>query len=166
MVGRSDLLAGVSDQQAFMDELSRRDFVTFFLRTFPVIRGGALIDHNWHIDAIGHALDEVRLGARRQLLVTLPPRHLKSLILSVAWPAWMLGRDPSQEFICASYALELAVKQARFCRSLMESELYRRIFPRTIIRKSRSAVHDFETTASGGRLATSVGGTLTGRGGE
>lgn len=161
-----ELLAGVSDPLAFMDELARRDFVTFFLRAYAAIRGGAILDHNWHIDAIAHALDEIRLGASRQLLVTLPPRHLKSLSISVAWVAWMLGRDPSLNFVCVSYSNELAAKHARDCRALMESELYRRIFPRTHIRKSRSAVHDFETTASGGRLATSTGGTLTGRGGE
>lgn len=149
-----------------MDELSRRDFVSFFLRAYPAIRGGALIDHNWHIDAIGQVLDDVRRGTSRQLLVTLPPRHLKSLIISVAWVAWMLGHDPALSFVCVSYSNELAVKHARDCRALMESEMYRRVFPRTRIRKSRSAVHDFETTASGGRLATSTGGTLTGRGGE
>jgi predicted phage terminase large subunit-like protein len=166
MIINRDTLAGVSDPQAFMDELARRDFVTFFLRAFPEIRGGAVVGHNWHIDAIAQSLDEIRLGRNRQLLVTMPPRHLKSLIISVAWVAWMLGHDPSLNFICPSYANELSAKHARDCRALMETSFYRRIFPRTTIRKSRSAVHDFETTASGGRLATSVGGTLTGRGGE
>lgn len=161
-----DMLAGVSDPQALMDELSRRDFATFFMRAYPVIRGGDVVEHNWHIDAIAQALDDVRRGANRRLLVTIPPRHLKSLMISVAWVAWMLGRNPTLNFVCASYANELSAKHARDCRALMFSEFYRRIFPRTIIRKSRSAAHDFETTTSGGRLATSVGGTLTGRGGE
>lgn len=159
-------LARLTDPRGFMDELARRDFAAFFLRAFPVIRGGALVDHNWHIDAVAHALEQVRLGRSRQLLVTLPPRHLKSLMISVAWVAWMLGRDPSLNFVCVSYSNELALKHARDCRILMESEMYRRVFPRTRIRRSRSAVHDFETSAAGGRLATSTGGTLTGRGGE
>ena len=165
-MNRAALLAGVSDPEGFMDELARRDFVSFFLRAYPILRGGASVDHNWHIDAIAYELDLVAKGKRRQLLVTLPPRHLKSLMISVAWVAWMLGRDPSLNFVCVSYAIELALKHARDCRFLMESDMYKRMFPRTRIRKSRSAVHDFETTASGGRLATSTGGTLTGRGGE
>jgi len=165
-MNRRELLAGISDPQAFMDELARRDFVAFFRQAYPLLRGGAVVEYNWHIDAIAFELDQVARGRRRQLLVTLPPRHLKSLMISVCWVAWMLGRDPTLNFVCVSYAIELSLKHARDCRSLMNSDMYKRIFPRTRIRKSRSAVHDFETTASGGRLATSTGGTLTGRGGE
>jgi predicted phage terminase large subunit-like protein len=78
----------------------------------------------------------------------------------------MLGRDPTRNFVYGSYSGELAGKLARDCLSIMQSEWYRAIFPGTIISAKRSATHDYETTAGGGRMATSITGTLTGRGGD
>ncbi len=160
------LLNSVANPHAFMDELCRRDLVTFFLRAFPEIRGGGRITPNWHLDAIACQLEQVRSGHRRNLLINLPPRHLKTMMVSVAWVAWMLGHNPKLNFVCVSYANELSLKQARDCRAIMQTPWYRRLFPNTRIRHDRSAAHDFETSAGGGRLSTSVTGTLTGRGGD
>jgi predicted phage terminase large subunit-like protein len=125
-----------------------------------------LILWNWHLDAIVHKLDRVAGGESRRLLINLPPRNGKSNTVSVAWVAWMLGRDPTLNFVCVSYSNELSGKLARDCQSIMQAPWYREIFPGTQITRSRSASHDFETTRGGGRLATSVTGTLTGRGGD
>jgi len=159
------IVAQIDDHQALLDELSRRDFSSFLMRCFPYIRGGAALGMNWHIDAIAFQLGRIQNGHCRRLLVTLPPRNLKSITISVAWVAWSLGHDPSLNFVCVSYSNELSAKHARDCRTIMQSSWYRRLFPRAVI-ASRSAVHDFETTAGGGRLATSTAGTLTGRGGD
>lgn len=159
-------LSHADDPHAIIAELTRSDFVSFLIRTFPHISGGADLELNWHLDAIAHELARVRDGSCRRLLVTLPPRNLKSIMISVAWVAWCLGRDPRINFVCVSYSSELAAKHARDCRPIMQSAWYKKLFPRTIIAATRSAVHDFETTRGGGRLATSVGGTLTGRGGD
>ena len=161
-----DLLNSVRHPEALLDELVRRDFVSFLMRAFPTIRGGAMLELNWHIDAIAQALAGVADGTCKRLLLTLPPRQLKSFMTSVAWVAWRLGNDPRLSFVCVSYSNELSAKFARDCRAIMQSDWYRRTFPRTIITPSRTAVHDFETSVGGGRLATSVGGTLTGRGGD
>jgi predicted phage terminase large subunit-like protein len=156
----------ISDPHSFVDELIRRDFVSFLMRAFPHVRGGADLVPNWHLDAIAYQLERVRRGDCRRLLVTLPPRSLKSITISVAWVAWCLGQDPSLNFVCVSYSNELSAKHARDCRAIVQSPWYRRLFPRTVITASRSAAYDFETTMGGGRLATSIGGTLTGRGGD
>jgi hypothetical protein len=156
---------GISNPQAFMAELTRGDFASFAIGAYPHIRGGANLLPNWHLDAIAHELQRIFDGDNHRLLVTLPPRNLKSLMISVMWVAWCLGRNPRMNFVCVSYASELAIKHARDCRHLMQSAWYRKLFPNTVI-SSRSAAHDFETTRGGGRLATSVGGTLTGRGGD
>jgi len=84
----------------------------------------------------------------------------------VAFPAWALGRDPTLKIICASYSNELAGKHARDFRAVMESAWYRKVFPRTRISKEKNTELEVMTTARGGRLATSVEGTLTGRGGN
>lgn len=144
----------------------RRDFGSFLIRAMPHIQGGASLDYNWHIDAIAHQLERISDGSCRRLIVNLPPRNLKSIMISVAWVAWRLGNEPTLNFVCVSYSNELSSKHARDCRSIMQSSWYQELFPRARIASSRSAAHDFETTVGGGRLATSIGGTLTGRGGD
>jgi len=81
-------------------------------------------------------------------------------------PAWLLGRWPELSIVCASYSAELASKAALDSRSIMNSEWYRRLFPGTRIGRLRDQECDFITTRRGGRFTTSVGGTLTGRGGD
>ncbi|ANY18627.1 Terminase-like family protein [Tsuneonella dongtanensis] len=154
------------DPQGLLTELCRNDFTAFMRRAWPWISGGELLMWNWHLDAIAYRLERIQHGETRRLLVNLPPRNAKSKTVSVAWVAWMLGIDPTLNFVCVSYSQELSNKMARDCRAIMESSWYREIFPGTVISKARSAAWDFETTRGGGRLATSVGGTLTGRGGD
>jgi predicted phage terminase large subunit-like protein len=84
---------------------------------------------------------------------------------SVAFPAWCLGHDPSTQILCVSYAQELADKLSRDCRRLLASDWYQRLFP-TRLARHHQAVPEFETTAQGCRIATSVGGVLTGRGAD
>jgi predicted phage terminase large subunit-like protein len=96
----------------------------------------------------------------------VPPRYLKSICASVAFPAWVLGQDPSRRIVCASYSENLAGKHAGDCRAIMECDWYRRIFPTTRICREKNAELDFATTRQGYRYSTSVAGTLTGRGGN
>jgi len=150
----------------FLQTMMRRDFPTFLRKAFSTIRGGDQLAWNWHLGAMAHVLDQVASGASRRSLINLPPRNLKSLMISVAWVAWMLGHDPRRNFVCVSYSNELSTKFGRECLAIMQSGWYRALFPGTIISAKRSAAHDFETTQGGGRLATSITGTLTGRGGD
>ena len=156
----------LSDPRAAMNHLFRTNFGFFLRKAAPWVNGGSAIEWNWHLDAKVHQLDRVEAGKTLRLLVTLPPRNLKSITISVAWVAWMLGRDPTRNFVCVSYSLPLATKMGRDTLSIMQSAWYKEIFPGTVISSKRSAAHDFETTAGGGRLSTSIGGTLTGRGGD
>jgi predicted phage terminase large subunit-like protein len=116
---------------------------------------------NFHIDAMIHRLQQIEVGDCRRQIITLPPRHLKSVVMT-AWVAWMMGNNPGLRFICASYGQDLADKHARDCIRLMLSPWYQRAFPS--LRLVRKAISDFETTRGGYRLSTSVGGVLTGRG--
>jgi hypothetical protein len=105
----------------------------------------------------------LRKGHIRRLIINMPPRYLKSLLASVAFPAWCLGHDPAAQILCVSYAQELADKLSRDCRRILASDWYLRIFP-TRLSPERQAVPEFETTAQGRRLAISVGGVLTAHG--
>jgi len=154
------------DPQALLKELCRHDFTAFLRKGWPWISGGELLSWNWHLDAIAHKLDRVACGESRRCLINLPPRNGKSKTVSVNWVAWMLGCDPTLNFVCVSYSNELSAKMARDSQAIIQAPWYREIFPGTQITRSRSASYDFETTRGGGRLATSVTGTLTGRGGD
>src|SRR5215472_8065752 len=120
---------------------------------------------SWYHEVIAAKLMAVRQGRIKRLIINLPPRHLKSLMASIAFPAWCLGHDPSAQILCVSYAQDLADKLARDCRSIMMSRRYRQIFA-TRLATQRQAVEEFITTRQGYRLATSTGGVLTGRGAD
>ena len=110
------------------DTLLRRDFVSFAQRCFRELSPRAQFAINWHIEIIAAKLMALRAGKIRQLIINMPPRYLKSLLASVAFPAWCLGHDPAAQILCVSYAQELADKLSRDCRRIVASDWYRWIF--------------------------------------
>ena len=146
--------------------LLKYDFKSFVRKVFSEVSPGTVYMDNWHIDVICGELETMLRGENSRLIVNIPPRYMKSIICSVALPAYILGHFPSESVICVSYADELSKKMAADCRRVMESEWYKRIFPFTRLAPSRREVMDFETTRGGGRYSSTVGGTLTGRGGN
>jgi predicted phage terminase large subunit-like protein len=149
-----------------LNAILRKDLPSFIRRAFLTVSPGDAYMHNWHIEAIAWYLQQCALGYIKRLIITLPPRSLKSISASVAFPAWVLGNDPTRKIICASYAQDLSIKLALDCRSVMESDWYRYCFPLTRPGPAKNTQAEFQTTQKGYRLATSVGGTLTGRGGN
>lgn len=145
--------------------LLRRDFMTFAHRAFVQLNPQTEFLFNWHLDLIADRLMACMEGRCRRLIINLPPRSLKSHLVSVALPAFWLGRHPSAQIICASYGQELAEKFSTDTRKVMTAEWYEAIFP-TRLAPTPNTVRGFHTTAHGARLATSVGGPLTGRGGD
>ena len=154
-----------SPERALLHATLRNRPLAFTQRCFQTLVPSQTFLPNWHIEAIMYQLERVRLGETRRLIITLPPRNLKSICASVAFPAFALGHEPSLRIVCASYSQELAAKHARDCRAVLESRWYRRLFPDTRIAR-KNTEGEIETTKRGYRLATSVGGTLTGRGGN
>jgi len=145
--------------------LLRNDFSTFIERSFYQLNPDVPFLPNWHIEVIASELDRCLRGETKRLIICVPPRSLKSHCASVAFPAWLLGHKPSTKIICASYGQDLADKLALDCRSLMISDWYGKVFS-TRLSTQRQALSEFMTEAQGFRLATSVGGVLTGRGGD
>ena len=111
--------------RAEYEVLLRHDLATFAGRCFQDLNPQTCLSTNWHLEVIAAKLTAVREGKIRRLIINLPPRHLKSLMASVAFPAWCLGLDPSAQILCVSYAQDLADKLARDCRSVMLSPWYR-----------------------------------------
>lgn len=147
-----------------VDAVYRLSFASFVCRAFEAINPGRPLSLNWHIDHICDQLQQMVQGRiPNRLVINLPPRSLKSYIVSVCLVAWLLGRNLTLRIICASYSEDLSNKFSRDCRALMETKLYKRLF-RTRLNPRKTTESEFETTQGGFRLATSVGGTLTGRG--
>jgi predicted phage terminase large subunit-like protein len=153
-------------ERMLFDSVLRSDLNSFIQKAFTTVSPGDGFSANWHIEAMAHELTMMMRGENRRLIITIPPRHLKSICTSVAFPAFLLGHDPTRRIICVSYSQELAVKHANDCRTIMNSDWYRRLFPGTKVDPSKNTETEVMTTERGFRLSTSVGGTLTGRGGN
>ena len=145
-------------------ELLRHDPVAFYHRSFLELNPQTPFHSNWHIEVLATKLEEVRRGICKRLIINLPPRHLKSHVTSVAFPAWILGHDPAKQIICVTYAQDLSDYFARGSRKLMTSPFYEGLFDTRL--SERKAVSDYETTVGGFRFATSTGGIVTGRGAD
>ncbi len=146
--------------------LLRADFNTFIERSLYELNPTTEFRRNWHIEEIAAKLEACRRGEINRLIINEPPRSLKSHCGSVAFPAFLLGHDPTAQIICASYGQDLANKHALDCRTLISSKFYQELFPGTRLSTQRQAVQEFVTTKQGFRLSTSVGGVLTGRGAD
>jgi hypothetical protein len=116
-----------------LDAVLRTDLPAFVRKVFGTVSSGDHYAANWHIEAICHVSEKVRHGEIKRLIITIPPRHLKSICTSVALPAWILGHDPTRKIICVSYAQELSAKHGNDCRAVMSSGWYQRLFPGTKI---------------------------------
>jgi predicted phage terminase large subunit-like protein len=146
-------------------EILRSDLSAFIMRSFLELNPATKFLWPPFLELLVDRLERVRRGEIKRLIINLPPRSLKSHTASVAFVAWLLGHNPAAKIISASYAQELADKFARDCRNLMLSPFYQALFP-TRFSPQKQATAEFETTAGGYRLSTSVGGVLTGRGAD
>ena len=131
---------------------------------------------NWHIDAICEHLEGVSYGEIKRLLINIPPRHMKSIAVAVTWPAWTWAQQrtrgypllgPQTNFMFASYAQALSVRDAVKSRRLMSSPMYRRLFGHRFqfVGDQNTKVR-YENNHRGVRVATSVDSMLTGEGAD
>ena len=140
------------------------DFRAFVDYVFGLLRPGIPFRPNWHIDAMAHKVSQVASGEVKRLIITMPPRNLKSIVASVALPAWYLGHNPSERVVAVSYSDALAKTHANDFRRVVTDPIYQAVFPK--MRLARETDSEIHTTLRGRRYATSIGGTLTGRGGS
>src|SRR5258708_37210986 len=144
--------------------LLRHDLGAFIHRSFLEVEQSEF-HSKWHIEVVAAKWEDVRHGRCKRLIVNVPPRHLKSLAISIAFPAWVLGHEPAKQILSVTYTQDLSDNLARRSRTLMTSAFYEALFD-TRLSKGREAISDFETTNGGYRLSTSIGGVLTGRGAD
>nr|WP_237487455.1 phage terminase large subunit [Parapontixanthobacter aurantiacus] len=155
----------VSIPAAIWDAMTNLDFLIFLRRVMAEIEPGTEYEENWHIQAIADRLKAVEEGACKRLIINLPPRHMKTIIVSIAFAAWILGHDPTRRIICVTYSHDVAKAQASQFARIVRSPWFQRSFP-----KCQGVAHnrltEWQTTEGGYRLATSVEGSVLGRGGD
>ncbi len=154
-----------TDAEAF-DALMRTRLAAFTRKAFSTVDPGAEYKHNWHVDLIAEYLEACTQREVRRLVINIPPRYMKSISVTVAWPAWLLGNDPSARIVAASYAESLSFKHSTDCRLVVQSDWYRRAFPGVRLAPDQNEKRKFVTTARGQRFATSVGSSAIGEGGN
>jgi predicted phage terminase large subunit-like protein len=144
----------------------RADLRVFAHKTFRTLEPATPFRENWHLDTFGYHLERVARGECRRLIINVPPRSMKSIYASVAFPAWLLGRDPSKKVMCVSYGHDLTRKHSLDFRTIVESDWYRRLFPSFGMERRRQRNSEITTAANGYRFASAMGGGLLGRGAD
>lgn len=150
--------------RGMVDQLLKTDFMSFVGAFFPILHPNQTLADEWQLEALSYALSEISSGRRRRQIINMPPRTLKSIVVSVLWTAFRLGQNPATKVIVVSYAEDLAVDLHNKVRRVMESPQYRKLFPGTQVQRNTQTV--LETTAGGMRLATTIEGGLTGFGAD
>jgi predicted phage terminase large subunit-like protein len=152
--------------QGVLDAICRTDFVSFTQKAFHTLSPSSSFSMNYHIQAIAYYLELVRLGQIKRLIINVAPRSLKSLMTSVAWPAFVLGHNPSKRLIVVSYGADLAIKLTNDFRILINAPWYQTLFPLMLTAGAKNTEFEVAMLQNGSRLGTSIDGALTGRGGD
>jgi predicted phage terminase large subunit-like protein len=157
-----------------LDRIDVEESLYKFLRTAWKYMDPAPWRDGWHIDAICDHLQAVVDGHLRRLIINLPPRHCKSLLLSVAFPAWTWAQafkshtsGPGVQFLYASYNDKLSLRDSVKCRRLIESPWYQALWgDRFQLALDQNQKSRFSNSAGGERLITSISSGVTGEGGN
>ena len=141
-------------------DLVQQKFIKFVEKAWPSFISGA------HHKRMAEAFERVANGQCKRLIINMPPRHTKSEFASYLLPAWFLGRFPHKKVIQASNTGELAVGFGRKVRNLVDSEVYKEIFPDLSLSADSKAAGRWNTSKGGDYFAIGVGGTVTGKGAD
>ncbi len=135
----------------------------FVRLAWPVVEPGTELVWSWHIDAICAHLEAVTDGRIRKLLINIPPGFMKSMLVSVMWPAWMWLKRPSERYLTGSYDASLALRDAVKTRDLITSDWYQTTFrPDWGLKRDQNVKSRYANSLTGERMCFSVSGKLTG----
>jgi len=156
-----------------LKELAEGSLYEFFKQSWPYFDSVDFMG-NWHLEVVCDHLEAVNRGEIKRLIVNVPPRTAKTALIGVAWPLWTWIQDersdtigPGAQFLFASYSYDLSVKSAEKSRRLLFSKWFQENWgDKFSILADSNRKDDFVNDYNGGRLSTSVGGTLTGLGGS
>lgn len=147
-----------------LQALYRQDLSSFIQMAFKTLEPYSQYHHSPHIDLIADYLMQTYHGDKNNLIINMPPSMMKSLSVSVAYAAWILGKAPQTKIMCVSYSEDLARDLSMKTQKLMNAEFYKLLFPETIINSNRLTQLECFASVGGGRYAVSTGGAIAGFG--
>ncbi len=162
------MVASASLEKLIEAEDCRRSFKFFAQKAWPIIEPGKKYVPGWHLDAIAEHLQAVIEGDITRLLVNMPPRHGKSSFISTLIHPWSWLQNPSVRWLCASFAMNLAIRDNLKCRRIIRSPWWQDRWPNQFkLMNDQDAKTKFENDKTGYRLVVSVGSAgTTGEGGD
>ena len=142
-------------------------FPEFVKKSWPILEPANPMIHSWYIDYLCEHLQAVTMGSIRRLLINMPPRKGKSNLVTVLWPVWSWTQKPWLRFLFCSYSANLSSKHSLDRRRVIESDWFRDNWGAVVrMAADQNQKQEYENTARGHMIATSVGGTATGKGGD
>ena len=155
------------DRNDIKRELCKRSLAYFAKEAWQHVEPGYDYTHGWHIDAICAHLEACSEGQIRNLVINMPPRHMKSLLVSVFWPVWTWIWRPDSRWLFAAYAESLSVRDSVKARRLIQSPWFQQMFGHAFyLTGDQNEKRRYDNNKTGYRIATSVGGSATGEGGD
>lgn len=142
---------------------SEHSLIAFIKAAWHVIEPGVEFRDNWHLHAIAEHLEALSDGDIKNLIIAIPPGCMKSILVSVAFPAWEWIHRPELRYMSASYGVDLAIRDAQKTRDIITSDWYVQNWGENVkIKPGEDQKTKYALTAGGWRMATSVGGRATG----
>jgi len=154
-----DILAGALSQREH-NKKSYEDLIEFCLHMMPDYKVGK------HHRILANMLMGIEQGDKDRICVNIPPRHGKSQLVSIMFPAWFLGRNPDKKVMMVSHTTDLAVDFGRKVRNLIASDAYKEIFPTVSLAQDSKSAGRWNTNVGGEYYACGIGSALAGRGAD
>lgn len=162
-----DITRGIFFNVAKGLKSERMTLRNYIEQAWPIVEPTNAFIPNWHIDAIAEHLEAVTLGQIQRLVINIYPRVGKSLLASVLWPTWAWTQRPWLKQIFLSYSSRLSTKFSRDRRTVIQSNWYKERWGNVVqMADDQNQKAEFENTARGAMFSTSIGGSLTGEGGD
>ena len=158
----------LSDINTIVDELSTRtynqraydDLIAFCQHMQPDYKVGK------HHRILADMLMDIEQGKKDRICVNIPPRHGKSQLVSIMFPAWYLGRNPNKKVMMVSHTTDLAVDFGRKVRNLIATDDYKAIFPTVSLAVDSKSAGRWNTSVGGEYYACGIGSSIAGRGAD
>jgi len=151
--------------QEQFNAMCRQKFSIFAPKAFTVLEPSTDYQHNWHVDCIAEHLQAVWDKEIQNIIINMPPRLLKTILCSVAFPAWGFNQDPSIKFMLTSFKFERAKSMTRKTKQIMNSPWYQRLCPHVELSRDQNEKHYFETTSYGHYYSAAMS-SVTGEGAD
>lgn len=159
------IVADLTDGNKVEAEICRRSMYEFVKRSWHLIEPHTVFVDNWHIIAVCDYLEACYYGDIHELVINIPPRYMKSLLVNVFFPSWVWTIAPEKKFMCITYAHNLAIRDSLLMRNLITSEWYIERFGIRLARDQNEKTQ-YKNTDSGYRMSFGLDGGITGQGAD